>query len=76
MSSTQPDLSWVEEIWYQPPSDGVQECISVRVVGGPKRYMRVWPAAILDRQDYLAGVEWGWVLHDTAVKVWDCNHVQ
>lgn len=65
------DLPWVEEIWYQPPSEGVQECISVKVVGGPKQYMRIWPQTILVGHDYPGGVEWGWVLHETAQKIWE-----
>lgn len=65
------DLAWVQGIWYQPPSEGVQECISVQVIGGPKRFMRIWPDAILAGQDYLGGVEWGWVVGQTAQQVWD-----
>lgn len=54
----------VEEIWYQEPGDGVAECVSIRVAGGPKRYMRVWPAAPS------VGIEWGWSLSDAAVQIY------
>lgn len=55
----------VEEIWYQEPGDGVAECVSIRVAGGPKRYMRVWPGP-----DVYAGIEWGWSLSDAAVQIY------
>ena len=54
----------VEEIWYQEPGDGVAECVSIRVAGGPKRYMRVWPAAPS------VGIEWGWSLSDAATQIY------
>lgn len=54
----------VAEIWYQEPAEGVAECVSIRVHGGPKPFMRVWP------QDPDLGVEWGWVLHESAVQIY------
>ena len=52
----------VEAIYYQPESDGVQECVSIEVVAGPKAFVRYWPAS--------KKTEWGWSLHPTSVLVW------
>lgn len=60
------DTNGVQAIYIQPRSEGVQACISFEMVGGPKRYMRVWP-----REDEGTGrLEWGWSLSETAEKVW------
>lgn len=54
----------VVSIWLTPRSEDVQPSLSIEVIGGPKRYLRIW----LDKMS--AQPEWGWVLHDTAVKLW------
>lgn len=56
----------VAEIWYQEPDSdmGIEECVSIGVYGGHKRFMRVWP----QRPDL--GIEWGWVVHESAVQVY------
>lgn len=54
----------VESIYYQPPGDGVHECVIVEFVGGPKAYARFFTGSRPYR------IEWGWALHKTAVKVW------
>lgn len=63
-------MSEVVSIWYQPESDDAQECISVEVFGGPKRYLRLWPRST--HEDDRGGplLEWGWRLHPTAKEVY------
>jgi len=34
---------------------------------GPKRYLRIWPAW----QGWAEAVEWGWVLPEGAILLWD-----
>lgn len=53
----------VVAVYYQPPSEGTEECVSVEVVGGPKRFARFWPKSKPPR------IEWGWSLHESAQKV-------
>lgn len=50
-------------VYYQPPSDGVLECVSAEIIGGLKRFARFWPTAP-------ERVEWGWTLHATATQIW------
>ena len=53
----------VLSIWRQPERPGVKACVSLEVVGGQKTYLRVW-------SDPTTEPEWGWVKHETAVRVW------
>ena len=48
-------------IWFVPRAEGVQPSLSIEMVGGPKRYLRVW----LDADDN----DWGWSLHTSAVRL-------
>ena len=52
----------VVAVYLTPAADGVQASISLECLGGPKRYMRIWLEA--------RTIEWGWVLHPTAVLLW------
>jgi hypothetical protein len=53
----------VVAIYRQEESDDVQACTILEHIAGPKPYCRVWDHAP-------TRVEWGWVLHPSAVKVW------
>ena len=57
-------------IYIQPESDGVSQCVSFEVTGGPKNFMRLWPN-VPARDGTGALVEWGWMVGTTAVKVWE-----
>lgn len=50
-------------VFRQEPSDGVDGCTILETLGGPKRYARIWDGLI-------GPMEWGWRLHESAVKVW------
>lgn len=55
-------------MWAVPPDDGVhvQGSVSFEMMGGQKRYARVWWTDGTPRGE----VEWSWVLHDSAVRLW------
>jgi hypothetical protein len=55
------DPAHIPNIWYQPASEGVEECLIIQV-DGPKRYRRIWNPGALDEK-----AEWGWGLHSTAI---------
>ena len=50
-------------VYVIPPSPGVTESIAIEVIGGPKAYARIYASNPNT-------VDWGWVIHDTAVCVW------
>lgn len=50
-------------VWLTPADDGQMPLVSLELIGGRKRYARVW----IDGRDQ---VEWGWVLPDKAIAVW------
>lgn len=53
----------VLSIHRQDESKGVMGCTSFEVVGGSKRFMRVFDENPTD-------IQWGWVLHPTARLLW------
>lgn len=53
---------FVIRVWRQEPSAGVAGCTVLEVEGGPKAYARIF--------DGTTHLEWGWVLHESAVEVW------
>ncbi len=62
----------VQSIWYHPDGEtedgrAIHECVSIEMAGGPKRYMRIWPQMTMHGAPL---VEWGWVVHETDIKVW------
>lgn len=58
----------IKRIYRQEPSAIVRGCTSLEVVGGPKRFMRIWDG--LDHP-----VEWGWSLSDANVLVWTSEYM-
>lgn len=46
-----------------PGSEEQQPVVSLEFLAGPKRFARVW----LDKPDH---VDWGWVINDRAVCIW------
>ena len=48
----------VIRIWRQDQSELVWGCTILEVVGGPKRYARIFDGA--------SQLEWGWTLHEMA----------
>jgi len=50
-------------VYVTPEAEGVTQSVSLEIVGGPKRFARVFASDP-------SRVEWGWVLHESAVKVW------
>jgi hypothetical protein len=56
------DLGPVVAVYVAPETDDQEPCIVVEMVGGPKRYARLWP-----RKPHQ--VEWGWTLGDNAIRV-------
>lgn len=50
-------------VWVTPESEGQEPVVSLEMVSGSKRYLRIW----LRKPDH---VDWGWVLSDTSVCVW------
>jgi hypothetical protein len=59
----------ITAIYIQPGSDDAEQCVVFDVVGGPKTFMRLWPDRP-GRDGTGKLVEWGWVVGDTAVKIW------
>lgn len=49
------------EIWRKPEVSASPGCVSLKIVGGPKDYLRIWDDGT---------VEWGWTLHESATLVW------
>jgi len=47
----------------EDPEVGVTGCTILEYAGGPKTYARIWDSEP-------GHVEWGWVLNDAAVVVW------
>lgn len=60
------DTQGIAAIYVQPASDGVEACVSFEMVGGQKRYARFWPR-------HPERIEWGWRLHESAVRIWPPN---
>lgn len=56
----------VQAIFYQPPSEVAVECVIIELAGGPKRYARIWA----DQPKGLE-IEYGWVLNESAVKIYE-----
>lgn len=54
----------VQSIWYQPPSEGVVECVGLEV-GVPKRFLRIYPTQRI--------TDYGWVMHESAFIVWGAD---
>lgn len=42
----------------------VEACTYLEVIGGPKRYCRIWDASPMLNTD------WGWRRHPSAVEIW------
>ena len=55
----------IDCIYRQEESGSVMACTIFEITGGPKRFMRIWDRMIT------GPVEWGWVLHESAVKIWE-----
>lgn len=54
----------IEGIWYCPPNDGRMEALLIEIVGGGKRYRRVWL-----NQDMVGMDEETWFKPDDAVLI-------
>lgn len=50
-------------VWFTPEADGQDPVVSLEMLAGPKRYMRIW----LRNPDH---IDWGWVLSDSAICIW------
>lgn len=49
-------------MWWKPEDDRGPACLSIEVIGGQKRYRRLWAPG-----DPNESLEWGWVLAETAI---------
>lgn len=56
----------VQTIYYQAPSESTAECVIIELAGGQKAYARVWTGQLGD-----PCIEWGWQVHESAVKIYD-----
>lgn len=52
-----------ERVWFVPRAEGVEPHYVFDQIGGQKRYLNLWT----DSQE----VTWNWVLHDSAVLLWE-----
>jgi hypothetical protein len=51
-------------VWWKPADDRGPACLSIRVVGGPKAYRRIWSPGTDDE-----AIDWGWTLASTAIEL-------
>lgn len=51
--------------------DDAHGCTSLRVIGGPKPYMRIWDPT---KHPEAGRPEWGWTLNDLSVPIWEASY--